>query len=286
MNSTYLDSANLSGATLAFAGLKDTILSGADLSGAMLYGADLSGADLQDANFTEAKIHWTIFADNDLSATRGLETVKHQGPSSIGIDTLIKSEGQIPELFLRGCGLSDWQIEDAKLYNPDLSNEEINDIQYRIHDLRVRQAIQISPLFISYNHLDCEFVDAIETRLTNQGVRYWRDIHHATAGRLDKQVDRAIRMNGIALIILSKNSVNSDWVEYEVDKAREMGRQSGKDTLCPVALDDSWKDCRWSGPLRKQIEKYHILDFANWHDASHFHKMFGKLLEGLNLFYK
>ena len=45
-------------------------------------------------------------------------------------------------------------------------------------------------------------------------------------------------------------------------------------------------NCRWSGPLRKQIEKYHILDFANWHDAAHFHKTFNRLLEGLNLLYK
>jgi hypothetical protein len=228
----------------------------------------------------------TTFADNNLSSNSRLETTKHEGPSHISTNTLVKSKGIIPEAFLRGCGLSDWEIESAKLYKPDLSNEQINDIQYRLHDLRVRQAIQISPLFISYNHSDGAFVDAIEKLLTVQGVRFWRDIHHATAGRLDKQVDRAISLNDTMLIILSANSVNSDWVEYEVDKAREKEKLSGKDTLCPVALDGSWKDCRWSGPLRKQIEKYRILDFANWHDAAHFHKMFGKLLEGLNLFYK
>ena len=32
--------------------------------------------------------------------------------------------------------------------------------------------------------------------------------------------------------------------------------------------------------------EYNILDFANWRDPAHFQKMFTKLLEGLNLFYK
>ena len=90
----------------------------------------------------------------------------------------------------------------------------------------------------------------------------------------------------MVLLILSEHSTNSDWVEHEARKAREKERQSGKDALCPVALDDSWKTCRWPARLREQIMEYNILDFADWHDAAHFHKMFTKLLEGLNLFYK
>ena len=69
------------------------------------------------------------------------------------------SKGKIPATFLRGCGLSDFEIESAKLYNPDLTNQEINDILYKIFDLRAHQAIQISPLFISYSHADAAFVD-------------------------------------------------------------------------------------------------------------------------------
>jgi hypothetical protein len=64
------------------------------------------------------------------------------------MDTLYKSAGKIPEIFLQGCGLSDWQIEAAKLHNPELGNEKITDLLYKIHDLRAHQAIQINPLFI------------------------------------------------------------------------------------------------------------------------------------------
>ncbi len=49
----------------------------------------------------------TIFAAIDLSAAKGLETVVHRKPSTIGIDTIYKSRGRIPEVFLRGCGVPD-----------------------------------------------------------------------------------------------------------------------------------------------------------------------------------
>jgi len=172
------------------------------------------------------------------------------------------------------------------LYDPSLSNEEINNIQYRIHDLRVRRAFQINPLFISYSHADSAFVDAIDALLVEQGIRFWRDVHHASAGRLERLVDHAIHLNDFVLLVLSEHSTQSDWVEHEVRKTREKEKKSGKDALCPVALDDSWKTCRWPERLREQIEEYNILDFSNWHDKASFERMFGKLLEGLNLFYE
>ena len=287
-----LGNADLTSADLRGTNLTDTNFSGANLTGSSLFGAGLEGTNfsktnLQDADFQRIELGAVIFSDTDLSIAKGLASMYHVSPSEISFSTLHKSKGRIPEKFLRGCGMSDWEIESAKLYNPDLSNEEINDIQYRVHDLRVRQALQINPLFISYSHSDGPFVNAIEKRLIKEGIRFWRDKHHATAGRLETQIDRAIMLkNDVVLLVLSEHSTNSDWVEHEARKAREKEKQSGKDVLCPVALDDSWKTCRWPERLREQIMEYNILDFSNWQDANSFQKMFGKLLEGLNLFYK
>jgi hypothetical protein len=58
------------------------------------------------------------------------------------------------------------------------------------------------------------------------------------------------------------------------------------DVMCPVALDEAWKDCRWPERLREQIMEYNIMDFSNWRDEKEFERKFGKLIEGLNLFYK
>jgi hypothetical protein len=262
-----------------------------DLRGAYLVGvgliiANLTGADLAGADFSQGIFGGTVLGNCDLSVAKELDLVLHASPSTIGVDTLYKSGGKNLEWFLRGCGLSDWEVENAKLYNPDLSNEEFIDIQYRIRELRFSQAIQIKPLFISYSHSDSAFVDMIEAHFKQKGIRYWRDIHHATAGRLETQIDRAIHLNDTVLLVLSEHSTNSDWVEHEARKAREKERETGKDALCPVALDDSWKSCRWPERLREQIMEYNILDFSGWRDEEVMGGMFSKLLEGLSIFYK
>lgn len=288
--------ANLRRADLSDANLRGSYLSQSDLSRANLKRADLSGADLTLANFTKANLmgsHFshavvgsTVFVNSPLSGSVGLEDIAHWGPSSISTDTLALSKGKIPEVFLRGCGLPDWEIESVKLHNPELSNEEINKILYRMYDLRARQALQISPLFISYSHADGTFVDKLEDHLNHKGIRFWRDIHEAKAGRLETQIDRAIRQTSTVLLILSKNSIKSDWVEHEVRTARFLEKDMGRDVLCPVALDDSWKSSQWPKRVMEQVMEYNILDFSAWKDDSKFGNTFNKLIDGLELFYK
>jgi len=152
--------------------------------------------------------------------------------------------------------------------------------------IRATQSIQISPLFISYSHTDTSFVDYFDSSLTKKGVRFWRDIHDAKAGRLETQIDLAIRQNPTVLLVLSKNSLNSDWVQHEVRKARELEKELGRDTLCPIALDDSWKSSNWPSRIMEQVTEYNILDFSGWENKQTFASKFAKLLDGLNLFYK
>ncbi|MFI5399205.1 MAG: toll/interleukin-1 receptor domain-containing protein [Candidatus Binatia bacterium] len=282
---TRLVGANLQQADLRGARLCEADLRGADLRGADLSWADLRGATLDDADLSNACCAGTGFGGLDLSTARGLETVRHFGPSHIGTDTLFRSIG-IPDVFLRGCGLRDWEIEAAKLYDPEVSANDIVDIQQRVFNLRTGSPIQIGSLFISYVHADGAFVDALEGKLDEKGIRFWRDVHHATAGRLDEIVDRAIRLNPTVVLVLSKKSIESRWVEYEANLADKLSQELGRDTLCPIALDDAWKKCRWSGKLRTQIEKYNILSFTDWKDAQRFGGMFRRLVEGLLIFYQ
>ena len=133
---------------------------------------------------------------------------------------------------------------------------------YKIHDFRATQALQISPLFISYNHADVSFIDRIEKHLNAKGIRFWRDVHDMKAGRLEKQIDIAIRQNPTVLLVLSENSLSSDWVEHEVRTARELEKETGRDVLCPVSLDDSWKSSPSPERVMEQIKEYNILDFS------------------------
>lgn len=191
-----------------------------------------------------------------------------------------------PQASSPGCGLSDWEILAAKLYDPELTPQQVGDIQYDLFCHRVGSVVRLNSLFISYCHKDAVFADAIGDHLDKKGVRYWRDIQDAVAGKLERQIDRSMRLNPTVVLVLSEHSVRSDWVEWEADKGRQLEKELGRDVLCPVALDDSWKTCDWPGPLRKQIMKYNILDFSNWRDPASFDRQFKKLLDGLALFYK
>ena len=287
LRGTDLSGVNLSGTDLTAADLSEANLSGANLSSADLRGANLNDTNLSDTDLGNVALGRTSFSNVDLSSIKdvaALETITHHVPSILDSRTLIRS-ATLPITFLRGCGLSDWEIEAARLYSQQLNNEKITDIIYKIHDLRAHQAIQINPLFISYSHADREFVDYLETALNEKGVRYWRDIHDATSGRLEKQIELAIRHNPTVLLILSSSSVNSDWVQHEARLARNLELETKKDVLCPISLDTSWKTCQWPERLREQIMEYNILDFSEWKKAQSFNKVFTKLFTGLDVFY-
>ena len=281
-----LKSASLVGANITKANCKSTNFYNADLRNSYLENTIFLRANFENADVNLARVGDTVFSELDLRSVIGIDNVWHASPSTIGANTMRLSKGKVPEAFLRGCGLSDWEIESAKLYNPDLANDEIIKIQYRIYDLRATQAVQISPLFISYSHADTAFVDKLETHLNKKGIRFWRDIHDAKAGRLETQIDRAIRQNPTVLLILSENSIKSDWVEHEVRTARDLEKEVGRDILCPVALDDSWKSSPWPKRVMEQVMEYNILPFSSWKDDAIFEQTFVKLIDGLQLFYK
>jgi hypothetical protein len=105
LTGAHLREADLRGTNLSKADLSRADFSRADLSQADLNGTNFSRANLRETNLSDAGIANTMFVDVDLSLTNGLDSVFHQGPSSIGIDTVFRSKGQIPDSFLHGCGV-------------------------------------------------------------------------------------------------------------------------------------------------------------------------------------
>jgi uncharacterized protein YjbI with pentapeptide repeats len=298
--------ANLGGADLSAVNLSKSNLTKAHLSGAHLLHADLSEATLTRTNLTksdlleakfiktdlmaaillEASLGSTVFANSDLSQVIGLDRLVHRGPSHISTDTIILSEGKLPDVFLRGCGLSDTDIEYARLSNPALSVEEINKILTSIRDLREAQAVQVSPLFISYSLSNSQFVDKLDETLSKKGIRYWRDIREIQSGGMEHPVDRAIHYNSRVILILSEHTIQSAWVEEEVEETRKLGKEREHPMLFPIALDASWKDGRWPKRVMEQITEFDILDFSAWREDHRFEELLRTLLERLDLFHK
>jgi len=211
----------------------------------------------------------TSFDDVDLSTVKGLETVKHLGPSTIGVDTLFRSNAQIPTTFLRGVGIP----ENFITFIPSL----------------IGQATRFYSCFISYSHQDEEFSRCLYTRMREEDLRVWYAPEHMKAGRkLHEEILSAIQIHDKLLLVLSEHSMKSEWVMTEIRRAKRVEREDNRRKLFPIRLVDFETIQRWecfdadSGKdLAAEVREYSIPDFSNWKDHDSFEKEFAKLLRDL-----
>jgi len=289
LSGAFMSGANLFRADLTMSPLVRANLEGADLSEAKLRMANLSHSNLNGAGFTAARAGGTHFADVDLSTTMGLESVVHVGPSTIGIDTIYKSRGKIPEVFLRGCGLQDWEIELVKLYQADLGAADLTTILYRVSELRSGAPVRYSSCFISYSTKDQEFAERLYADLQAKGVRCWFAPEEMKAGRkVHEQIDEAIRLHDRLLLILSEHSMKSEWVNTEIAKASKREVKDGKRVLFPVRLVGfevlrDWEcfDADTGKDSAREIREYFIPDFSNWKEHDSYRVAFDRLVKDL-----
>ena len=274
-----LSGADLRGATLRHGRLKSADLRRANLRQANLRFADLRRADLSDAildeaNLTLANCHgavfrrtlfWeTVLARTNLHEAIGLETAKHGGPSIIDHRTLKKS-GRLPAVFLNGIGVPQPLAQSM--------------IQY------VQNHPGFSSCFISYSSKDLEFVEVLHSHLESHGVQCWLAEHDMQAGRrIIDQLEEAIDSRERVLLILSWNSTQSPWVNFEIRRAREKEKITGSDILFPISLLE-FEDLRnWTSidtdtgeDLARVVRQFHVQDFSNWKNE----ESLGQALENL-----
>ena len=175
LTSAVLVASNLKGANIVSTNCSYSDFRETDLTGALVIGTNLNGADFSNSTLTDATIGDLVFGDNDLSAVKGLESVHHSRASTIGIDTIYRSKGKIPEKFLRGCGVPDDFIVFAK-------SLAVNPIEYY-------------SCFISYSTKDQDFAERLHADLQGKGVRCWFAPHDIQGGKkLHEQIDEAIRI--------------------------------------------------------------------------------------------
>lgn len=279
LRGALLGGATLTSASLRRARLGQTKLYGTNLAGANLnesdfgaahfQGVNLNGANLSSANLTGAIVQSTLFANVDLSTVRGLESIFHIGPSTIGLDTVYRSKGNIPEGFLRGAGVPD----DFIVYIESL----------------VGKPTEYYSCFISYSTKDQEFADQLYADLQANGVRCWFAPHDVRAGeKLHEQIDRAIRLHEKLLLILSPYSMNSEWVKTEITKGRKREARERMQVLFPIRLCSyetlrDWEcfDADAGKDSAREIREYFIPDFSTWKDAASYQEALRRLLRDL-----
>jgi uncharacterized protein YjbI with pentapeptide repeats len=261
LSQASLTEVDLSQADLTSANLEGTKLSQVNFAGAILEGADLSRAVCRDVNFGNV----------DLSTVKRLESTMHLEPSTMGIDTLFRSQGKIPQAFLRGCGVPSALIE----YLPGL--------------LGSMTPIEFYSCFISYSHEDEEFAKRLHSRLVQERLRVWYAPEDIQAGKkLLEQIDEAIRVHEKLLLLVSEKSMRSKWVRDEIRRARKAEVQEAKRKLFPIRLVSFQEVERWQSfyadlgeDLAEEIREYFIPDFSNWKDHDSFETEFARLLNDL-----
>ena len=253
--------ANLSGSDFTEANMERTELDGTNLTKTNLFGVNFTQALLYRVNLTNATIGNTVFANAKLYWVTGLKSLSHKTSSSISIDTILMFRGDIPDIFLRGCGLPDEFIE----YIPSLTGK----------------GIEYYSCFISYSHRDDDFAKRLHNDLQAKGVRCWFAPHDMKIGdKIRPTIDDSIRLHDKLLLILSEHSVQSDWVEHEVEHALDLEGERKKTGLFPVRIDDAIMESKtgWAGNVKRQR---HIGDFTEWKQHDAYQTAFDLLLRDL-----
>jgi uncharacterized protein YjbI with pentapeptide repeats len=273
LRNTRLWRANLWGADLSFARLQYADLACADLRGADLHGADLEHADLRgadlsgsiltDTHFQGTHLGGTIFAAVDLSGVHGLIQAIHESASTVDIKTVTLPQGKTLPRFLRETGFSDLFIDALPSLLP-LSH------QYR-------------SCFISYAHPDGALARRLHADLQDQGVRCWFAPQDLRVGdKIRPSIDDAIHHQDTVLLMLSKHSVASQWVEQEVETALEKERKENSTVLFPIRLDNTVMEIERGWPLLIRTTR-HIGDFTNWKLYDTYQIAFHRLLHDLKI---
>jgi len=275
LNNAELNHANLSDANLRYANLSNADLSDANLSNADLSHASLSSAKFGDVRFNGANLTHTAFGGSsieaDLTGAHGLEDVRHLRPSRLSHHVLLRAtERPWPIKFLRGCGLTDLEIELARS--------------------SATTPIEFYSCFVSYSSKDDKFAVKLHDALQAKGIRCWLDKHEVLPGdELQYEINKGIRLWDKVLLLCSEHSLTSPWVRKEIKRAIEkedtLEKERGKRTLAIIPLDlDGFlfdqKRCEfdWATDMRAR----HAAKFVGWDaDERVFDAQFGRVVKAM-----
>lgn len=224
LDRTNLDRVNLSGANLTGASLNGANLSRTNLSEALLNEADFYEARLNDvvtaaADFNNCIIGYTVFQNCAMDAAVGLENIRHDAPSTIGLDTMLRSRGALPPSFILGSGVP----------------IAVSDIQDSVADAPVTTL----EVHISCATADIEFARQLEANLRTQGVRTWVFAEgfrgnplvdrRATSG--EEEIERWVRHYDRLIVICSDAALDSETVRNDITSAQESENTNDRWTL-------------------------------------------------------
>lgn len=218
-------------------------------------------ADLYLTEFHACEIEACTFANLDLTHARGLETLDHKGSSVVGVDTFYISRNA-PVEFLRGCGVPEALICLLPTLGGTLAPDYYS-------------------CFISHSRQDEVFAKQLYADLQARGVRCWFAPRDLPIGAKTRHgIDDAISFHDKLLVVLSKDSIGSEWVAKEVETAFEKERIGRGIVLFPLRIDGEVFGTAepWAADLRRSRN---IADFSAWQNPDRYRDAVDDLLRAL-----
>lgn len=276
---TDLREADLDGADFSFAFLNHAHLEKSRLTGTSFRFTDLSGAHLEhadvrmatfyrttltDANFTGVRIGQTTFGDLDLRSVKGLETLVASFPSTLGMNTVERSKGKLPDSFLRLIGLSDEAIryvhtvKETPLYTPQC--------------------------FLAYSWEEKAFADRLYEDLQQCGIRCWHVPHYVSAesgsGYTDEGVGGLWQPGDRFIVVASAALLAHERIKFEIGTAGAVSRQEKQPTVLLLRLGD-FEESRWREQFSQLASRWPTYDFSHWQDDNEYHHQLHRLVQAL-----
>ena|SRR6266851_5512667 len=145
----------------------------------------------------------------------------------------------------------------------------------------IQRAINLNSCFISYSAQDDVIARRLYLDLQKYNVRVFFAPKDLKIGaKIRDGLESAIHARDKLLLILSRHSIASQWVEYEVEAALDREKSEGESVLFPITIDDEVFRTKksWAATLRRQR---HIGDFRGYADARLYNEGLRKLLSDL-----
>ncbi len=263
-----LSDANLIDANLSEVDLSGANLSDANLSKAYLFGTRFLGSRLEATNLLNSEIASTIFARLKLDKVINIETVVVRESCIIDFETIKRSPG-LPHKFLHKMGYSELALN----YIPDLFKNN---------------GLTMFPVFLSHSWANKDFAGKLYEALIEAGVQVWYDEKKMKpSDDIYEGISRGINVYDKLILVCSKDSLNSWWVNEELNRIFKKERdyqkeEKGKERLLiPITIDDTIFS--WEGAKAESIKDKIIGDFRGWEDDVKFEKALRDLIMALNV---
>ncbi len=292
LDRAILSDANLAGANLTNANLQRTSLVGANLSGANLTGANFSGAGLVRTNLSNAILNgtdffqtqiwacimagaditggvlgYTVLQNCDLREVVGLDQIRHDAPSSIGVDTIYRSGGHLPAGFLAGAGVPD-----------SLSS---------LQEIIAAAPPALTECYISCRDDDEEFAQKLSDDLAALGLNVWVFSQHSRGNALvsrlsssdQEEIERWLRNYDKLIVVGSSRALDTEAILNDITAARDKQQSADRWLLYFVAPDNGL--IRPGGRAARNMAAENIIFDLRPGDSSTYEAELAKLAEAL-----